>query len=120
MHLMLFIAGIFGALAVILGALGSHALVFSPEQMVSWDVALRYMMFHASALLVVALLYDRRPGRWLLISGGLMALGTLCFSGSIIVMLLSGITFLWPVTPLGGVLLMISWLWFIAGAWYHR
>ena len=47
------IAAIFGGLAVILGALGAHALqeVLAPQALDSFKTATTYQLFHAIALL---------------------------------------------------------------------
>ena len=105
-------------LAVILGAFGAHALTsrLSAEQLVSWETGVRYQMFHALALLVLALWFDR--GMALKPSLICFALGTLLFSGSIYLLSL-GIgprAVLGPVTPVGGVLLIAGWGWFLWSA----
>lgn len=101
--------------AVILGALGAHALkpILSESQLASYLTAVRYQILHALALLVLgAMPQVWNPGRAV---QRLLVWGTLCFSGSIygLVFLpettetLRGI--LGPVTPIGGVLLISGW-----------
>lgn len=108
---------LFGLLAVVLGAFGAHALKdkFTPEQQQSFEVGVRYQMYHAIVLLFVGL------------HGGLtstvvwfFAAGIFLFSFSIYGLCLSGAfgkkwRFLGPVTPLGGLLLVSGWLILLQG-----
>jgi uncharacterized membrane protein YgdD (TMEM256/DUF423 family) len=107
-------AAVVGASAVLLGALGAHALkkVLDPQALASFETAVRYQMFHAVALLAT---YHRHHGWW---SKALWTGGTLLFSGSIYgltLLPLLGIepSFLGPVTPLGGILLVTGWIWLL-------
>ena len=104
-----------GMIAVILGALGSHALkeVLSPEQLESFTIGVRYQMTHVMLLMVVLLAsyFDedvKRTSFWLTI------VGILLFSGSIYLLNLQQLlgmklSFLGPVTPVGGLLLITNW-----------
>lgn len=104
-----------GMIAVILGALGSHALkeVLSPEQLESFTIGVRYQMTHVMLLMVVLLAsyFDedvKRTFFWLTI------VGILLFSGSIYLLNLQQLlgmklSFLGPVTPVGGLLLITNW-----------
>lgn len=101
-----------GALAVGAGAFGAHALRarLSPAMLDVFETAARYQMYHALALLVVALLLDRRPGTATRIAGWLFVAGTLLFSGSLYAMALSGMRSLGAITPLGGVCFLVGWV----------
>jgi len=109
----LILASVYGLLAVILGAFGAHALKerLTPEQLLSWDTGVRYQMFHALALILLVPLSDRGiPG--LSLAAGCFAAGVLLFSGSIYLLSL-GIgprPLLGPVTPLGGLSLIVGWM----------
>lgn len=103
---------IYGLLAVIFGAFGAHALkkILSEEQLKSFETGVKYQMYHALALLFLGNHFDT-PNQ--LISWCFI-IGTLLFSFSIYGLVLSGakgkkMTFLGPVTPLGGLLLVIGW-----------
>lgn len=94
---------------VIVGAFGSHALEqrLTPEELESMQTAIRYQMFHA--LLLVGLgLTTLSPPRMMIWS---FVAGVIFFSGSIYLLVLTDWSFLWPVTPLGGTLLIVSWGW---------
>ncbi len=104
-----------GMIAVILGALGSHALkeVLSPEQLESFTIGVRYQMTHVLLLMVVLLTSYfnedvKQTSFWLTI------IGILLFSGSIYLLNLQELlgvklSFLGPVTPIGGLFLIANW-----------
>lgn len=100
------------AIGTVVGALGSHALVdvLTPRQLTSLGTAVDYQLFNALGLLVVGLLMRTLPAaRLRLIAWGLL-LGIVFFSGGIYVMLAGAPRFLGYVTPMGGLLLIGSWL----------
>jgi len=114
-------AGILGAIAVILGALGAHALkeLLTEAQVNSFNTAVRYQMWHALALLALALLADKVKG-----SKGIFwswLIGVILFSGSIYLLNLDELIgldlgFLGPITPLGGLAMILGWVLLILGA----
>ena len=104
-----------GMIAVILGALGSHALkeVLSPEQLESFTIGVRYQMTHI-LLLLIALLTSYFEERIKQTSFWLTIVGILLFSGSIYLLNLQQLlgvklSFLGPVTPIGGLFLIANW-----------
>ena len=105
----------FGIISVILGAFGAHALkkVLSVEQLSSFEVGVRYLMYHALFLLFVGTTTMLLPEQKSIILY-LTLFGIILFSGSIFLLSSSGVTginfkFLGPLTPLGGLLLIASW-----------
>ncbi|MGB7084677.1 MAG: DUF423 domain-containing protein [Phormidesmis sp.] len=107
------IASILGALSVAGGAFGAHALkgTLSETALNSFETGVRYQMYHALALLVVALLAKQSPDTSLLTAaGGCFLAGILLFSGSLYGLSLAGIKALGPVTPLGGVAFIAGWI----------
>ena len=109
------IAALLGLVAVVLGALGSHALKarLAPEALESFEVGVRYQMLHALLLLAVEAL-PILIERYKLIIARLVVSGVLTFSGSIYLLstrAISGLdlSFLGPVTPVGGLLLIAAW-----------
>lgn len=105
------LAGISGFIAVALGAFGAHGLRdrLAPDMLAIFEVGVRYQMYHALALLGVALLLDRWPSGTLQGSGWCFVAGTLIFSGSLYVLTLTGTRWLGAVTPLGGVAFLAGW-----------
>jgi uncharacterized membrane protein YgdD (TMEM256/DUF423 family) len=107
-------SGIFGAFAIAIGALGAHALksILNPEALESLQTAVKYQLFHALALLVLGLSEKSRQFKWPI---RLFILGTIFFSGSIYGLLSLRFyelpnSFLGPITPIGGLMLIAGWI----------
>jgi uncharacterized membrane protein YgdD (TMEM256/DUF423 family) len=105
----------YGMLSVILGAFGAHALkkILSVERLESFETGVRYQMYAAFFLLVVGyiLKFDTSSQKWISI---LMIAGTMLFSFSIYFLSLqdylgANLKFLGPITPLGGLFMILSW-----------
>ena len=112
-RLFLIVAAVSGLLVVALGAFGAHALKggLSPASMEIYKTAVQYQMFHTTALLVIGLLAIKfRESSALRWSGYLMIVGIVLFSGSLYALSISGIRWLGMITPIGGVLMIVSWL----------
>ena len=107
-----------GFLGVVLGAFGAHALRDSiePRLMETFQTAVQYQLIHALALLLVSLTMG-----WLgqnlsfEISAYAFIAGIILFSGSLFGLVLTEITWLGPVTPLGGLCLIVGWLALLVG-----
>jgi len=109
----LFLASLGGGLAVILGAFGAHVLKgrLDPAHLEIFDVAVRYHMYHALALLGLASVLSRRPAdRTLHAAGWLFLAGMVLFSGSLYLLTFTGIRSLGVITPLGGLAFIAGWL----------
>ncbi len=112
-------AGITGLVGVGVGAFGAHALKerVDAAQLVTFEVGVRYQMYHAIALLGVAWVAHTMPSRVVAAAGACMVIGVVLFSGSIYGLVLAKWRWLGPATPIGGMLLMVGWLLLaIAGA----
>jgi uncharacterized membrane protein YgdD (TMEM256/DUF423 family) len=116
------LAGSFAAIAVILGALGAHALKakLSPDQLMSFETGVKYQFYHALALLAVYIIQKQTQTNDFNLSAWFFLIGILLFSGSIYFLstrslfgMPDGLKFLGPVTPLGGVLMIAGWLIFV-------
>jgi uncharacterized membrane protein YgdD (TMEM256/DUF423 family) len=107
------IAAILGGLAVAAGAFASHALKekLAERALEIFETGARYQMYHALALLLVALLLTRTEASPtpLIASGWAFVVGVALFSGSLYALSLSGIKWLGAITPLGGVAFMVGW-----------
>ncbi|ABA23507.1 Protein of unknown function DUF423 [Trichormus variabilis ATCC 29413] len=107
------IAAILGGLSVAAGAFASHALRerISERSLEIFDTGARYQMYHALALLFVAVLISRTPNppTTLLASGWLFIIGVAIFSGSLYALSLTGVKILGAITPLGGVAFLLGW-----------
>ncbi len=108
------IAGIAGALGVLLGAFGAHGLrnvVTDAHLLDVWDKAAKYHLVHAAALGLVAA-HPSRPSR----AGVAFVVGIVLFSGSLYAMTLTGVRALGAITPLGGLSFVAGWLLLAASA----
>ena len=108
--------------AVALGAFGAHALAsrLEPKALATFEVAVRYQMYHALALLALAWVQERWPGRLVRAAGWLFVAGTVVFSGSLYLVVLLGVGAFGAITPLGGAALLAGWACLLAGAWRGR
>jgi uncharacterized membrane protein YgdD (TMEM256/DUF423 family) len=101
-----------GLLAVILGAFGAHALkeILTPSQLLSFETAVRYQMYHAIVLLFVNI-FDEFSQKQKNTISYIFFFGILFFSGSIYLIQLTSISAksIWFVTPLGGLFFIIGW-----------
>lgn len=105
------IGAIYGFLGVAAGAFGAHALRtrVTADLLETFETGVRYQMYHALALLVVAVAYGRWTTPQAVWAGWLFVIGTAVFSGSLYVLALSGTRWWGAVTPIGGVCLLAGW-----------
>ncbi len=110
------VAIFFAATAVTLGALGAHALkeILTTSQLQSFETGVRYQFLHALAILLLALNADKFNHQ-LKRSLSLMTTGICFFSFSIYLLSLQktlgiSLSFLGPITPIGGLLLISAWI----------
>jgi uncharacterized membrane protein YgdD (TMEM256/DUF423 family) len=103
---------VLGLLGVAVGAFGAHALkvmLQAAGRAETFETAVRYMFYHAIALVLVGILSNEFPGNTINWSGNAFLLGTLIFSGSLFLICFSGINLFGAVAPIGGTLLVIGW-----------
>jgi len=112
------IASVNGMLAVGLGAFGAHGLKgrIADSALVTFEVGVRYQMYHALALLGIAWFLSVQPTKIVIASAWCMLIGILFFSGSLYGLSLAGWRWLGPITPMGGLLMMVGWLCLAIGA----
>ena len=108
------IAAALGAIAVIIGAFASHKLkeMVTPEALNSIETAVRYQLYHVFVILFLNLYKSFTDDLKNKLSI-LFFIGILLFSGSIYAIYLLEIPAksIWFVTPLGGLILIVGWLW---------
>lgn len=108
-------AAFFGATAVVLGALAAHYLPtkLEADKVASFSTGVRFQMYHALALLALGAATAKLQltgARWVMWG---WILGTVLFSWSIYVLATTttpALRWLGPVTPIGGLLLIASWV----------
>ncbi len=109
------LGALFGLLAIVFGAFGAHALKkrFSVEQLNSFETGVKYQMYHALVLLVLGfnLNLDTSLEKYMVYC---FIIGILLFSFSIYGLCISSsigkkLKFLGPITPLGGLFLVVGW-----------
>lgn len=124
---LLLIAALLGAAAVGIGAFASHGL---PKRLESQglatevvakkldqcELAVRYQMFHALALLAMALAPISTRSVLIPTSGFLVLLGSICFSGGLYSMVFADQIIHWSIVPIGGSVLILAWLTLAVGA----
>jgi uncharacterized membrane protein YgdD (TMEM256/DUF423 family) len=109
----LFAAGcIFAFLGVAAGAFGAHALSarIPAERLATYEIAVRYQMYHALGLLAFALASSALPAGALRSAGWLMSAGIVVFSGTLFGIAFGGPRWLGAITPIGGLCFLTAWL----------
>jgi len=106
------IGAINGAVAVALGAYGAHGLGegIDPDRVRIFDIAVRYHMWHALALLAVGIAAGRHYSRLIHVAGLAFTVGILIFCGSLYKFGLSGERAFIGMAPIGGTGLILGWI----------
>lgn len=110
-------------LGVALGAFGAHGLKSKvvPEMLKVWETAVLYHLFHALALILIGILCVLLPeANSVRHAGWAMFAGTVLFSGSLYLLVLTGAKPLGIITPLGGVAFLAGWLLLAIAAWQYN
>ena len=108
----LILTGLFGILAVALGAFAAHGLhdfLEKNEVLKTFETAVRYHFYHTFALFGVGILLFKIESKLLYWAGKLFALGIILFSGSLYALCFTGIKPLGIITPFGGLAFIIAW-----------
>jgi uncharacterized membrane protein YgdD (TMEM256/DUF423 family) len=111
-------AAFLGALSVILGAFGAHALkqLVSDKSLSTFETGIRYQFYHVAALFITGILYKEFTNNYLQWAGRLFCLGMLLFSGSLYLLSfielanMPGLKWIGAITPIGGVCFISGWL----------
>lgn len=106
------IAAINLALAVCLGAFGTHGLKnrASVDQLAWWHTATEYFFYHALGLLAMGILMKVVPSLSLKLPAACLQLGIIIFCGSLYLMALGAPRWFGAITPIGGLAMIVGWL----------
>lgn len=110
------VGSFFSALAVATGAFGAHALKgkLTPDDMAIFETAARYLTTQSLGILAFSLLMTRIDDLSLKLGALALTLGALIFSGSLFLLVFTGIRTFGAITPAGGAMLILGWL---LGCW---
>ncbi|RYY89423.1 MAG: DUF423 domain-containing protein [Chitinophagaceae bacterium] len=117
------LGAILAGLGVILGAFGAHKLktLVGPDVVSTYQTGVQYQMYHAFALIITGILWERMPSGALNTAGWCFLTGIVLFSGSLYLLAslkamdkvgLSGIGI---ITPIGGLFFIAGWIALLAG-----
>lgn len=124
MHKVYLVIGtILAGLSVVLGAFGAHGLkqIVPPETVATYQTGVQYQIYHAFALILVGILYERFPNNFVNYAGMFFIAGIVLFSGSLYLLAslkamnkvgLSGVGI---ITPIGGLLFITGWILLLVG-----
>ena len=117
------IATMLGALAVILGAFGAHALkqVVSDNAVITFETGVRYQFYHVFALFTTGIIYKDFTNKWMNYAGNLFITGIVLFSGSLYVLTFfvalvrPALNWIGIITPFGGLAFILGWIFLFVG-----
>jgi len=111
--LIIVIGSISGAISVVLGAFGAHALkdsLTASGRLDTYETAVKYQMYHSLALVLLGVLMLHFQHRFLHLASYSFIVGILIFSGSLYALCATGISKLGAITPIGGVFFIAAWV----------
>ena len=118
----LIVAGsIFAALSVLFGAFGAHGLktLLSFEYLAIFETAVRYQLYHALGLMLMGISGFHLPDNLIQLPSYFLIFGTVIFSGTLIILVLTDLKWLGAITPIGGLSLIIGWLLFAYNIYFR-
>ena len=114
-------ACVFGIIAVVAGAFGAHGLknLIAASDLENWKTAVNYQFYHTLALLFLSAVTPK--SRYINLSYYTLSLGIVMFSGSLYLLATRSITgipvnILGPITPLGGLMFILGWIFLLLAA----
>lgn len=112
------IGALLGGIAVALGAFGAHGLkkIVPPDTVSTFQTGVQYQMYHALALIAVAIAFEKFPNKVMSWAGISFCVGILLFSGSLYLLTILkatgkvGMEGIGIITPFGGLFFIVGWL----------
>lgn len=119
----LILGALLGGSGVVLGAFGAHGLkkLVGAETVGTYQTGVQYQMYHAFALIIIGVLFERAQSNYFVWAGWLFFSGIILFSGSLYLlaslkaMNKVGISGIGIITPIGGLLFVLGWLMLLVG-----
>ena len=119
----LVLATLLAGLGVVLGAFGAHGLkkFVGPETVSTYQTGVQYQMYHAFALFITGILYERFQNNFISFAGTFFLIGIVLFSGSLYLlaslkaMNRVGVSGIGIITPIGGIFFIIGWILLLVG-----
>lgn len=114
-----------GALAVAFGAFGAHGLkkIVPEDAVLVFQTGVQYQMYHALALLLTGILYEKITSRFITYAGWFFICGVILFSGSLYFLVLikttgtDGLNKIGAITPIGGLSFIAGWVCLLISVW---
>ena len=113
----LIIGALLGLTGVLLGAFGAHALkeiLVLNARLEVWKTAVAYQMWHALLILFIGQTWQASRLRTVALAS--LSIGVLLFSGSLYWIALDAPRWVGPLTPVGGLILIMGWSFIIVVA----
>lgn len=107
-----------GAFSVIIGAFGAHALkaiLQASGRIDTFETAVKYQFYHAFALILVGIIMFHLKHHFFNYASYSFIIGTIIFSGSLYILCITGITKFGMITPIGGLIMIVGWIFLILG-----
>jgi len=109
---------VLSALSVVIGAFGAHGLaefLTKNGRTETFETAVKYQFYHALALILIGVLFYLIKSPSIKTSAYLMLIGVFIFSGSLYALCLTNVSKWGAVTPLGGLVLIVAWVYLLVG-----
>jgi len=122
-RLFLALGAINAFVCVLMGAIGAHILKqkFSSDLYNTFQTGLQYHFYHALGLILIGtLLFHLPQSKLVKLSGWVMLIGILFFSGTLYIISFTEMRTLGMVAPIGGVSLMSAWLMLAYAIWFKK
>lgn len=107
------LSGLFGAIGVVSGAVGSHLLKsdLAAVDFADFTTAITYLLLHSAVLLLCGIVLEANNANgWFKLASTALVVGILLFCGGLILRSVTGIAGFAKVVPIGGSALILAWL----------
>jgi uncharacterized membrane protein YgdD (TMEM256/DUF423 family) len=100
------------AISILAGAFGAHGLRgrLDASALALWETAARYLMYGGLGIIAITLASRPVGGRLFTLAAGALLVGALIFCGTVAILALGGPRWLGAITPIGGLLMIISFV----------